>query len=157
MRKLTVPVLGAALIVGGCAGGAPPPGQTAGAIIGGVAGGVAGSQIGHGSGRVAAAVGGTLLGAFLGGAIGSTFDQRDQQYAEPAYQQAAVAPIGQRITWNNPDTSNYGTITPTREGRTPEGRRCREYNTTIYTNGQYKESQGVACQRRDGTWEMVPS
>ena len=155
MRRFAVLIVAAPLAIAACGDRSPPPGQTTGAIVGGAAGAVAGSQVGSGTGRVAATIGGTLLGALLGGAIGSAFDQRDQQYAEPAYRQAGTAPIGQRITWNNPGTGNYGTVTPIREGRTPDGRPCREYNTTVYVGGQYREAQGIACQRRDGTWEMV--
>ncbi len=129
--------------------------QTVGAVAGGVAGGVLGSQIGSGTGQLIATGAGTLLGAFLGSEIGKSLDRADRPYAEAAYNQATTAPIGERITWNNPDTGSYGSVTPIREGRSHDGRLCREYNTTIYVDGRYEEARGIACQNPDGSWSMV--
>ena len=82
-------------------------------------------------------------------------DRADQQQAEAAYQQASSAPIGQRITWSNPATGSYGTVTPRREGRTDDGRICRDYHTTLFVQGRYEESGAVACANPDRSWERV--
>ena len=81
--------------------------QTGGALIGGALGGLAGSQIGGGKGQLAATAAGALLGLFVGSEAGKSLDRADQQYAMQAQQQAYAAPVGQRITWNNPEFGTF--------------------------------------------------
>jgi len=131
------------------------PKQTGGAVIGGVAGALAGAQFGHGSGKMAATAVGTLLGAYLGSQAGASLDRADQAYYQPAEQQAHHAPMGQTIQWNNPQTGNYGTFTPIRDGQDTMGNYCREYQSTIYIGGRPQQSHGTACRQPDGTWRIV--
>ena len=49
----------------------------------------------------------------------------------------------------------YGTVTPSREGRTNDGRYCREYQSSIYVGGKYEQGVGTACRNPDGTWQIV--
>lgn len=129
--------------------------QLLGGGTGAVLGGLAGSQIGGGSGRLWATGAGVLLGALAGSEIGSSLDKADAAYAQQANQRAYTAPIGETIRWNNPDSGNYGTITPTRSGSTNDGRVCREYTQTIYVGGKQQSGYGTACQQSDGSWQIV--
>jgi surface antigen len=122
---------------------------------GAVLGGLAGSQLGSGSGRLWMTGAGVLLGALAGSEIGGSLDKADVAYAQRATTQAYTAPIGQTIRWNNPDSGNYGTITPTRSGTDNGGRVCREYTQTIYVGGKQQSGYGTACQQTDGTWRVV--
>ena len=129
--------------------------QLLGGGTGAVLGGLAGSQVGKGSGRLWATGAGVLLGALVGSEIGSSLDKADQMYAQQANQRAYNAPVGETIRWNNPDSGNYGTVTPTRDGRTSSGAYCREYQQTIYVGGKQQSGYGTACQQPDGTWKVV--
>ena len=129
--------------------------QLIGGLGGAGLGGLAGSQIGSGSGRLWATGAGVLLGALAGSEIGSSLDRADQAYAQQATQSAYSAPVGQTIRWNNPDSGNYGTITPTRSGTDNGGRVCREYHQTIYVGGKQQSGYGTACQQSDGSWKVV--
>ena len=142
-------------------GGAAPPGEfganktTAGTLVGAGVGGLAGSAIGGGSGKLAAVAVGTLLGGFLGHEVGTSLDRADQEHALQAEREAYAAPIGQKITWNNPDTGNGGTVTPIREGTAEDGAPCREYQSTIHVGGKTEQAYGTACRQADGSWKIV--
>lgn len=129
--------------------------QTLGGLGGAVAGGLAGSQIGGGSGRLWATGAGVLLGTLVGSEIGKSLDNADRAYAAQANQQAYAAPIGQSISWNNPQSGNHGTVTPVRDGYSSGGRYCREYQQEIVVGGQRESAYGTACQQPDGSWEIV--
>ncbi len=129
--------------------------ETVGTAVGAIGGGLLGSQVGGGSGRYIATGVGTLLGAWVGNEIGTSLDKADYAYAKQAEQKAYAAPIGQQIAWNNPESGNYGTVTPIRDGATASGDYCREYEQTIYVDGRSETGVGVACKRADGKWEVV--
>lgn len=129
--------------------------QTIGAAGGAIGGGLLGSQIGSGSGRLVAVGVGTLVGALVGSEIGRSLDKADMAYAQRANQQAHSAPVGETITWNNPESGNYGEVTPVRDGYADSGEYCREYQQTIYVGGQQESAYGVACRQPDGTWKIV--
>ena len=129
--------------------------ETAGTLLGGAGGALLGAQVGSGSGQILAAVAGGLAGAFLGNQIGQSLDRADKAYAEQATQQAHNAPIGQTISWNNPDSGNSGTYTPVRDGYDSGGAYCREYQTTVTVGGKVQEAYGTACQQPDGSWKVV--
>ena len=153
---ILVSALAAGLMLSGCesmqsAGTKETIGSASGAIIGGVLG----AQVGGGSGRLVATGVGTLLGALVGNSIGRSLDKADLAYAQQANYQAHSAPIGEAITWNNPESGNSGSITPVRDGADTAGRYCREYQQTIYVGGQQETGYGIACRQDDGTWQIV--
>lgn len=157
MNKMVLPlVLVAAMSLGACEGfqnaGTK---EKIGSVAGAIGGGVIGSQIGGGSGRFIATGVGTLLGAWIGNEIGSSLDKADYAYARSAEEKAYTAPIGQQIAWSNPESGNYGTVTPTRDGVTASGEQCREFEQTIYVNGRAETGVGVACKRTDGRWDII--
>ena len=130
--------------------------QMAGGVIGAGTGALAGSQIGSGKGQLAAIAIGTLLGAFAGSEIGRQLDERDRILQTQAISQAQAGPVGQTIVWNNPDSGNYGAITPVREGTdTATGAYCREYQQTVTVGGRSQDGYGTACRRPDGSWEIA--
>lgn len=129
--------------------------QLMGTGVGAVAGGLAGSAIGSGSGQLWATGAGALLGALVGSEIGASLDKADMAYANNAQSRAYSAPVGETVSWNNPESGNYGTITPTREGRSTSGRYCREFSQTIYVDGRQQTGYGTACQNSDNTWQIV--
>jgi len=131
--------------------------QTIGGLAGAGLGGLAGSAFGKGNGRLWTTGAGVLLGALAGSSIGSSLDRADQMYAQRAQSQAFTAPVGQQITWNNPESGNSGTYVATRTGRTNDGRVCREFHQTIIVGGRSQEGVGQACQQSDGSWAIQPN
>ena len=129
--------------------------QLIGGGSGALLGGLAGSQLGSGSGTLWMTGAGVLLGALAGSEIGSSLDKADANYAQQANSRAYAAPVGETIRWNNPDSGNYGTITPTRTGTDNGGRVCREYQQTITVGGKTQSGYGTACQQTDGSWKVV--
>ena len=129
--------------------------QVVGTGLGAVAGGLLGSQVGGGSGRLWATGAGVLLGALAGSEIGASLDNADRAYAVQAQERAYSAPVGETISWNNPQSGNSGTYTPTRDGYSSSGRYCREYQQTIVVGGQTQKGYGTACQQPDGSWQIA--
>lgn len=152
-KTIAFPLIIAILLMG-CA---QNPGQkeTLGGLLGAAGGGLLGAQFGGGSGQLAATAAGTLLGAMLGSNIGRTMDEVDRLKAHQAYQQAATAPVGETVTWENPRTGHYGSVTPVREGTSSAGRYCREFQQRVTIGGRTQDAYGTACQQPDGSWEMV--
>ena len=129
--------------------------QTIGALGGAAAGGLLGAQFGGGSGQLAATAAGVLIGALIGSEIGRGLDEVDRTKAEQAYDQAATAPIGQTIAWNNPNTGNSGTVVATKDGTDKvTGQYCREFQQTVVIGGREEDAYGVACRQPDGSWEI---
>jgi len=119
LKKLTVPLMVAALATAGCesAGTGMSTGinaQAVGAALGAVGGGLAGTQVGKGNGRTAAIIGGTILGGIIGSAVAARLSPQGQQVAYNTTQQAmTTAPVNQPVQWQDPNTQIYGTVTPT--------------------------------------------
>jgi surface antigen len=152
--KTLASVLALSLALAACSGDAGTK-QTGGTILGGIGGAVAGAQFGGGTGRLAATAIGTLLGAFIGSEVGKSLDKADQQAAHQAESRAQTAPLGQQISWNNPDSGHSGSVTPTREGKDETGNYCREYQTSVNIDGKSEHAYGVACRQPDGSWKVV--
>ena len=154
--KTTVATVAVAFLLTACTAGNEK--ETAGTVLGGVGGAVLGSQIGGGSGRLIATALGTLAGALIGNQIGQGLDKVDKLEMHKAEAQAHIAPVGQTIVWNNPDTGNSGTVTPVRDGRSSgTGAYCREYQTTVTVGGKKQDAYGTACQQPDGSWKVIDS
>lgn len=124
---------------------------------------VLGTLIGAGAAAgIAAAAGGSpgwivgsaLMGGLAGGYIGHRLDDRDKQLAAQAAAQAFESNrSGQASVWNNPDSGNSGSITPTRTYQ-QNGQYCREYKQTIVVGGEPETAYGTACRQPDGTWAI---
>jgi len=132
------------------------PGETLGTIIGAGIGAVVGSKVGDGSGKMIATALGGLAGAWLGNTLGKSLDERDIKQAESTAQDSLENnPSGVSSSWNNPDSGNSGTITPTNTYQTAEGDDCREFETTVNADGKTETSVGRACRQPDGSWVIV--
>ena len=143
------------LIVAGCAQNDYGPKQTVGGLTGAVLGGVLGAQFGGGKGQLAATGAGVLIGALVGSEVGRSMDQVDRMRANEAVVSARTAPIGETITWNNPQSGNYGSVTPMRDGTAASGEYCREFQQSITVAGRKEQGYGIACRQPDGTWRIV--
>ncbi len=151
--KTLAAVLAIALTTAACSS-SPGPKQTVGTLGGAAVGGLIGSQIGSGKGRLIATGAGVFLGGLIGSEIGRSMDEVDQLKNDRAVQTATNAPLGETITWNNPDTGNSGAVTPTRDGTASTGEYCREFQQTVTIGGKTEEAYGIACHKPDGSWEV---
>ncbi len=149
---VTITLCGALLLTG-CADSGPK--ELGGAAAGGAVGGLIASQIFRGSGSGAGIAAGVIAGALLGQSAGKSLDRADRISMQQAQAQAYNAPIGQQITWNNPQSGNSGAFTPTRAGQGPGGEQCREFQQTIVIGGKTEAGYGVACLQPDGSWKIV--
>ena len=130
--------------------------QLLGAGGGAVIGGLLGSKIGGGSGQLWATGAGALIGTLVGSEIGKSLDKADQQYMSQAGYEAQTAPIGEPISWNNPESGNSGEVVATKDGYSEaSGSYCREYQQTIYVGGREETAYGTACEQPDGSWKIV--
>lgn len=130
--------------------------QGAGTVIGGLAGGLIGSRFGGGEGQLLATGAGVLAGAFIGNQIGKSMDDNDKRMLARSSQQALEdAPSGSSVEWRNPDSGNYGYVTPTKTFRSNQGQYCREYNQTVVIGGKQEKAYGRACRQPDGSWQVV--
>jgi len=157
MKKLVlVPMMAAAVALSGCEtlqqSGTK---ERVGAATGAVVGGLLGSKVGGGSGQLWATGAGVVIGGLLGSEVGRSLDKADMNYLNAANQRAHSAPIGETVSWSNPDSGNSGSVTPTRDGYSSANRYCREYQQEIIVGGQRESAVGQACQNADGTWDIV--
>lgn len=143
-----------ALALAGCANDTGPK-EFGGAAVGGALGGLLASQIFKGSGSGAAIAAGAVGGALLGQSAGRSLDRADRVSMQQAQAQAYNAPIGQQITWSNPQSGNSGSFVPTRAGQGPRGEQCREFQQTVIIGGRPESGYGVACLQPDGSWKIV--
>ncbi len=145
-----------ALTLTACQDGTVGTKQGLGTIAGAALGGLAGSQIGSGTGQLAAVGAGVLLGALLGNEIGKSLDRADQLAMQRTTQRTLeFQPSGTVSTWQNPDSGNYGTITPKPGYQTSSGQYCREFQQSITVGGQTQDAFGTACRQPDGTWKVT--
>mgnify|MGYP001175074940 CR=1 FL=1 len=126
--------------------------QTAGTLLGAIGGGLAGSQFGGGNGRLIATGIGTLAGAMLGRSVGESLDRADELYLQRASYDAFET--GSARGWQNPDSGNYGTVSPGYAYQSRGGDYCREYQQTVYVGGRSQEAYGTACRQPDGSWRV---
>ena len=155
LKVLFLAVVIAALA--GCANSGYGPKQTAGGLTGAALGGLLGAQFGGkgGSDKLATTAAGVLIGGLIGSEIGRSMDEVDRMKANQAIVKAHNAPIGETITWNNPNNNHRGSVTPTRDGRTSDGDYCREFHQTVTIGGRTEDAYGIACRQPDGTWRIV--
>ncbi|MCG8544447.1 MAG: glycine zipper 2TM domain-containing protein [Alphaproteobacteria bacterium] len=155
IRKVTIIAL-LAVALAGCQTNGYGQKQVGGTLLGAGLGGLLGSQFGSGSGKLVATGLGVFAGGLLGNEIGRSLDRADRAYMYRATERAAAAPVGETITWRNPDSGNYGAVTPTREGvNNRTGAYCREYQTEVIVGGRRQHGYGQACRQADGSWKII--
>ena len=57
-------------------------------------------------------------------------------------------------SWNNPDSGNSGTVTPTQTMISANNQPCREFTTTVNIGGELSQAYGTACRQNDGSWKI---
>jgi len=149
MIKTYAAVAMAGLVLAGCAQDSGPK-ETSGAVIGGLAGGLLGNTIGKG--RAAATILGAALGAVVGGKVGRSLDDEDRNYAYGAATRSFTS--GRVVNWENPDSGHRGRFRPRRSYQGDDGL-CREFDHTIWVDGEPDVIEGTACQTPDGRWRVV--
>ncbi len=152
MMNLTIGVTLAAIVAVGLSGCSSISKQTVGSVTGSAVGGAVGSTIGKGHGRTVATIGGSVAGALLGGAIGKSMDQVDKMKMNQALENSRT---GQATTWNNPDSGDQYTVTPTKTYTSVDNQPCRDFTTTATIEGQRQEVNGKACRQANGKWKVV--
>jgi surface antigen len=126
------------------------------AVLGSVGGAAVGAGIAalaHGNPAVivASAVGGALLGGY----VGHKLDDRDKRMAAEAAQRAFEnGRTGQAVTWQNPDSGNSGSVTPTQTYQIAGGQYCRRYTQDLMIGGEKHQTHGTACRQADGSWQV---
>ncbi|MGB5473249.1 MAG: hypothetical protein WBQ78_07215 [Gammaproteobacteria bacterium] len=80
-------------------------------------------------------------------------NEAQQREYEAAQISATTAPLGEPIIWENGGAS--GAVIATREGTTPSGRYCREFQQNVAIGGRREEAYGTACRNPDGSWEVI--
>lgn len=93
-----------------------------------------------------------LLNSWGSAPICNALDESDRMRDAQAERRACAAPIGQKVTWNNPDTGASGTVVAIRDGYDASGAYCRDFVQTLTVKGQTQQRQSKACQRSDGSW-----
>lgn len=141
---------------GGVTGGGGFSKSDIGTGVGAVGGALAGSQFGKGNGQLVGVAVGTLLGAGIGHSVGASLDRADMTYYNQTQQRALeTMQPGGSLPWNNPQSGNSGTITPSAYYQNNSGQYCREYSQTITVGGQVERGYGTACRQPDGQWQIV--
>ena len=129
--------------------------QNAGTVVGAGLGAIAGSAFGGGEGKIIASVVGAAAGGYIGNQVGQSLDRADAlYYSRTMTQSLEYNPSGVRSTWKNPDSGNYGSITP-KAAYIDNGRDCREYVQEVYVGGRKQQAFGKACRRSNGDWEII--
>lgn len=155
-RRVAAALLGGVLLTTSCATVKETYEDNPKAVLGSVAGAAVGAGIAAlAHGNPAAIVASAVGGALLGGYVGHKLDDRDKRMAAEAAQRAFEgARTGQAVAWENPDTGNSGSITPTQTYQIANGQYCRRYTQDITIGGEQHETHGTACRQPDGSWEV---
>lgn len=130
-------------------------GAIIGTLGGAALGGFLGSQFGGGTGKLAFTGAGVLVGGLVGNQVGKALTCEDQQQVQATTQQSLeTQQTGTASAWQNPDSGNSGTVTPTRTYQQADGRYCREFQQTITVDGETESGYGTACRQEDGSWQI---
>lgn len=62
---------------------------------------------------------------------------------------------GETVGWSNPDTGNWGNITPT-ETQIAQGTTCRKVRIENHAKGLSDTMVMRFCEQADGAWKAVP-
>ena len=86
-------------------------------------------------------------------AVFNQLNESQQRAHEEAMIEATSAPMGAPIQWN--EGGRTGSVTAVRDGYTPDGRQCREFQQEVTIDGRPTQAYGTACLQPDGSWEVV--
>jgi surface antigen len=146
-----IALLSAMIGLVGCASNTQGQNTGIGVATGAVAGGLAGAAIGGGT-PLGIGVG-AVVGGVVGGAIGSSMDSTD---SAATYSSLKNTPTNTPTRWTNTKTGAIYTVVPVSGMITINGNpNCRNYRTSVMSNGKSHKIYGTACMQSDGTWKDV--
>lgn len=114
-------------------------------LIGPGGGALLGSAFGAGGGFKAAVIAGLAVGYAVGGSNGPTLSGLAASEHRRAMARLMDVPIGESVRWSTAAEQASGTITPIREYRDKDGRRCRDFNETRSVRATHGALSGMAC------------
>ncbi len=146
-----IALLSAMVSLVGCASNTQGQNTGIGAGVGAVAGGIAGGAV---SGGTPVGIGvGAVVGGLVGGAIGSSMDSTD---SAATYSSLKNARTNIPTRWTNTKTGATYTVVPVSGMINVNGNpNCRNYRTTVMSNGHSQKVYGTACMQPNGSWMDV--
>ena len=154
MKNVVITTVLATTLLTGCAGTYNK--ATTGAALGAIAGTALAYGLAKDSGKKDLwLIAGAAAGGLVGNNIGAKLDERDRLLLGQTFQNTLEnAPTNQSGSWNNPNTGNSGSVTPTATHLSANEQPCREFTTTVNIGGQPQQGYGTACRQADGSWKI---
>ena len=154
MKNVVITTVLATTLLTGCAGTYNK--ATTGAALGALAGTALAYGLAKDSGKKDLwLIAGAAAGGLAGNNIGAKLDERDRLLLGQTFQNTMeTAPTNQAGSWNNPNTGNSGSVTPTATHLSANEQPCREFTTTVNIGGQPQQGYGTACRQADGSWKI---
>ena len=155
MKNVVITTVLATTLLTGCAGTYNK--ATTGAALGALTG----SALAYGLGKDSSKkdlwlIAGAAAGGLIGNNIGAKLDERDRLLLGETLQQTMEhGPTNSVGSWNNPDSGNSGTVTPTQTMISANNQPGREFTTTVNIGGELSQAYGTACRQNDGSWKIV--
>lgn len=118
-----------------------------GAAMGAASGAVVGQAIGH---NTEATLIGALVGTLFGYMIGNEMDKYDRQQLNHVYERGVS---GQTSTWQNPDSGNVYSVTPSQASTSASGT-CRNAEIEAIIDGKHETTYATACRDYNGQWVL---
>ena len=154
MKNVVITTVLATTLLTGCAGTYNK--ATTGAALGAITGGALAYGLGKDSSKKDLwLIAGAAAGGLIGNNIGAKLDERDRLLLGETLQQTMEhGPTNSVGSWNNPDSGNSGTVTPTQTMMSANSQPCREFQTTVNIGGELSQAFGTACRMADGSWKI---
>ena len=154
MKNVVISTVLATTLLTGCAGTYNK--ATTGAALGAITGGALAYGLGKDSSKKDLwLIAGAAAGGLIGNNIGAKLDERDRLLLGETLQQTMEhGPTNSVGSWNNPDSGNSGTVTPTQTMISANNQPCREFTTTVNIGGELSQAYGTACRQNDGSWKI---
>ncbi len=115
-------------------------------VIGPGGGAIIGSIVaGAGSGAKIGIFSGLVIGYALGGSNGPSLAGFAADEQRRAMAQVMQVPVGETVRWRTAADQASGEITPVREYRDKDGRRCRDFTETRSVRATHGQYSGTAC------------
>ena len=154
MKNVVITTVLATTLLTGCAGTYNK--ATTGAALGALTGTALAYGLAKDSGKKDLwLIAGAAAGGLIGNNIGAKLDERDRLLLGQTFQNTMeTAPTNQAGSWNNPNTGNSGSVTPTATHLSANEQPCREFTTTVNIGGQPQQGYGTACRQADGSWKI---
>ena len=154
MKNVVITTVLATTLLTGCAGTYNK--ATTGAALGAITGGALAYGLGKDSSKKDLwLIAGAAAGGLIGNNIGAKLDERDRLLLGQTFQNTLETATNQQVgSWNNPNTGNSGSVTPTATHLSANEQPCREFTTTVNIGGQPQQGYGTACRQADGSWKI---